>query len=208
MDKSLLISKDESKKLQDLIDEHLRAKGITSLLDEPVSIIDVEKFQEEIDKTKDPKSKELKRANRLKHKITVELDNNPDFYKPLADKLEELIEMRKKNQITQVELFKKFDQIQAKIVNKSKEAEGMGFGSEREFAVYKTLEQTLKDAKGKTGQIFEDIAEELSITGWQTKEDVKKSMRVKIKGVLRGNVPANELQPLTLSLMDRIKRNQ
>ena len=209
-DKSLEISKDESKKLQDLIDEHLRAKGITSLLDEPVSIIDVEKFQEEIDKTKDPKSKELKRANRLKHKITVELDNNPDFYKPLADKLEELIEMRKKNQITQVELFKKFDQIQAKIVNKSKEAEGMGFGSEREFAVYKTLEQTLENAenaKDKTAQIFEGIAEELSITGWQTKEDVKKSMRVKIKGVLRSNVTANELQPLTLSLMDRIKRN-
>ncbi len=211
VDKSLRISKDESKKLQDLIDEHLRAKGITSLLDEPVSIIDVEKFQEEIDKTKDPKSKELKRANRLKHKIKIELDNNPDFYKPLADKLEELIEMRKKNQITQVELFKEFDQIQAKIVNKSKEAEGMGFESEQEFAVYKTLEQTLEDAedaKGKTGQIFEGIAEELSITGWQTKEDVKKSMRVKIKGVLRGNVSPKEIQPLTVSLMDRIKRNQ
>lgn len=87
----------------------------------------------------------------------------------------------------------------------------MGFDSDREFAVYKTLEQTFEDAedsKGKTAQIFEGIAEELSITGWQTKEDVKKSMRVKIKGVLRGNVPANELQPLTLSLMDRIKRNQ
>jgi type I restriction enzyme R subunit len=52
VDKSLRISKDESKKLQSLIDEHLRARGISSLLDEPVSIIDVKKFQEEIDNTK------------------------------------------------------------------------------------------------------------------------------------------------------------
>jgi len=211
VDKSLRISKDESKKLQALIDEHLRAKGITSLLDEPVSIIDVEKFQEEIDKTRDPKTKELKRANRLKHKIQVEIDSNPDFFKPLADRLEELIKARRENRLTQLELFAEFDKIQAKIVNKSKEAEGMGFGSEQEFAVYKTLEQTFEDsedAKGKTGRIFEGIAEELSITDWLTKEDVKKSMRVKIKGVLRGNVPPKEIQPLTLSLMDRIKRNQ
>jgi len=137
----------------------------------------------------------------------VEIDSNPDFFKPLADQLEELIKARRENRLTQMELFAEFDKIQAKIVNKSKEAEGMGFGSEQEFAVYKTLEQTLEDAKDKTGQIFEGIAEELSITDWQAKEDVKKSMRVKIKGVLRGNVPPKEIQPLTLSLMDRIKRN-
>ena len=207
VDKSLRISKDESKKLQSLIDEHLRAKGITSLLDEPVSIIDVEKFQEEIDNTKSGKSKELKKANRIKHTIKTEIDDNPDFYQPLADKLEELIEKRKKNQITQVELFKEFDQIQHKIVNKSKEAADMGFGSDREFAVYKTLEQTLDDAKDITGQIFEGIADELSITDWQAKEEVKKSMRKGIKEVLRGKVPPKEIQNLTISLVDRIKRN-
>lgn len=153
-----------------------------------MSIIDVEKFQEEIDKTRDLKTKELKRANRIKHKIQVEIDSPPDFFKPLADQLEALIEQLRKNQITQVALFKALDQIQDKIVNKSREAQGMGFGSEREFAVYKTLEQTLEDARDKTGQIFEGIAEALSITNWHAKEDVKKSIRVKIKGVLRGNV--------------------
>jgi len=207
VDKSLRISKDESKKLQSLIDEHLRAKGITSLLDEPVSIIDVEKFQEEINDTKSGKSKELKRANRIKHTIKVEIDNNPDFYKPLADKLEELIEMRKKNQITQVELFKEFDLIQEKIVNKSKEAESMGFKSDREFAVYKTLEYTLDDAKEITGQIFTGIEEELSITDWQAKGEVKKSMRKNIKDVLRGKVESKDIQSITVSLVDLIKRN-
>jgi type I restriction enzyme, R subunit len=206
MDKSLRISKDESKKLQQLIDEHLRAKGIISLLDEPVSIIDVEKFEEEINKTKSGKSKELKISNRLRHKIKVEIDNNPDFYGPLADKLEELIEKRKKNQITQIELFEGFDQIQQKIINKNKEAESMGF-TDREFAVYKTLEYTLDDAKGITGQIFDRIEEELSITDWQVKGEVKKSMRKNIKDVIRGKVSSKEIQPLTISIVDRIKRN-
>ncbi|MBT3804996.1 MAG: type I restriction endonuclease subunit R [Desulfobacula sp.] len=207
MDKSLRISKDESKKLQSLIDEHLRAKGIISLLDEPVSIIDVKKFEKEINKTKSGKSKELKISNRLRHKIKVEIDNNPDFYGPLSDKLEELIKMRRKNQITQVKLFKEFDKIQEKIVNKSKEAESMGFSSDREFAVYKTLEYTLDDAKGITGQIFQGIEEELSITDWQVKGEVKKSMRKNIKDVLRGKVESNDIQSITVSLVDLIKRN-
>lgn len=207
MDKSLFITKDESKKLQNLIDEHLRAKGIISLLDGPVSIIDVEKFQKEINDTKSGKSKELKISNRLRHKIKVEIDNNPDFYKPLADKLEELIEMRRKNQITQVELFKEFDQIQQKIVNKSKEAESMGFGSDREFAVFKTLEKNISYPQAITKEIFSAVEEEVSILDWETKGEVTKSMRVKIKDVLRGKMDAKDIQALTVSLVDLIKRN-
>ncbi|MBU1389726.1 MAG: type I restriction endonuclease subunit R [Proteobacteria bacterium] len=207
MDKSLRISKDESKKLQSLIDEHLRANGIISLLDEPVSIIDVEKFQKEINDTKSGKSKELKMSNRLRHKIKVEIDNNPDFYQPLADKLEELIEMRRKNQITQVELFKEFDQIQQKIVNKSKEAESMGFNSDREFAVFKTLEKNISYPQAITKEIFSAVEEEVSILDWETKGEVTKSMRVKIKDVLRGKVKPKDIQSITVSLVDLIKRN-
>ena len=207
MDKSLCITKDESKKLQSLIDEHLRAKGITSLLDEPISIIDIEKFEEEINKTKSDKSKELKITNRLRHKIKVELDDNPHFYKPLADKLEELVEMRRKNQITQLELFKEFKQIQQKILNKSKEAESMGFKSDREFAVFKTLEKNIDNARDITQKLFSAIKDELSIMDWETKSEVKKSMRVKIKKVLRGRLAFQDIQALTVSLVDLIKRN-
>jgi len=208
IDKSMRISKDESQKLQQLIDEHLRAKGITSLLDEPISIIDVKKFQEEIDNTKDPKTKELKRVNRLKHKIKVELENNPDFYKPLADKLEELIEARRQNRISQLELFEEFDKIQQKIVEKDKEAENLGFKSERQFAVFKTLETKVgEEARGYTRLLFETLDGELSIDDWESKDQVKKSMRVKIKDVLRGRVEPEEIQPLTVSLLDLIKRN-
>jgi len=207
LDKSLKVSKDESRKLQGLIDEHLRAKGITSLLADPISIIDVDKFQEEIDNTLNPKTKELKRTNRIKHKIKVELENNPDFYKPLAERLEELIELRRKNQISQMELFKEFDQIQEKIVNQSKEAQQMGFSSNREFAVYKTLENTVYGAKDLTHQIFGSIEEELTIIDWDKKNEVSKAVRVKIKDAVRDKVDAKDLHKLAVSLVDLIKRN-
>jgi type I restriction enzyme R subunit len=207
LDKSLKVSKDESRKLQGLIDEHLRAKGITSLLDDPISIIDVDKFQEELDNTLNPKTKELKRTNRIKHKIKVELENNPDFYKPLAERLEELIEQRRKNQISQMELFKEFDQIQEKIVNQSKEAQQMGFSSNREFAVYKTLENTVYGAKDLTHQIFGSIEEELTIIDWDKKNEVSKAVRVKIKDAVRDKVDAKDLHKLAVSLVDLIKRN-
>ncbi|MGD9733958.1 MAG: type I restriction endonuclease subunit R, partial [Desulfamplus sp.] len=191
MDKSLMISKDESQKLQQLIDEHLRANGITSLLDEPVSIMDIDKFQAEMENTKNPDTKELKITNRLKHTIQASMDSNPDFYKPLADKLEELIKARKSNRISQIELFKELDHIQHKLINKHGEAEGLGFKFEYEFAVFKTLDAKLNgagNAKEITYTMLKAIEDELSIADWQSKEQVKKSMRVKIKDALRGRV--------------------
>jgi type I restriction enzyme R subunit len=208
VDKSMRISRDESQKLQQLIDEHLRARGITSLLDEPISIIDVEKFQKEIDNTTDPKTKELKRINRLKYKIKVELDNNPDFYQPLADQLEELVKARRENRISQLELFEEFDRIQQKILNKNKEVQNLGFQTEQQFAVYKTLETKIDQvAEEVTKNVFEALEGELSIAGWQDKSQVKKSMRVKIKDVLRGKVEPKELHNLSVSLVNLIKRN-
>jgi hypothetical protein len=55
--------------------------------------------------------------------------------------------------------------------------------------------------------LFEALEGELSIADWQDKSQVKKAMRVKIKGVLRGKVEPDKIQPLTVSLMDRIEKN-
>jgi len=207
-DKSLQVSKDESKKLQKLIDEHLRATGVDSLLAEPISIIDTEKFKQEIDNTTSDKSKELKIANRIRHKIKVDMDKNPDFYKPLSEQLEALIKMRKENRITQLELFKEFEEIQKKIVNLSQETKALGFSSNREFAVYKTLEDKLDgEAKDVTLDIFEAVADELSIDNWEDKGQVKKTMRVKIKNILTGKVEAEDKSKLTVSILDIIRKN-
>jgi type I restriction enzyme R subunit len=88
-DDELKISKDESQMLQGMIDAHLYTQGVINMLAEPISIIDQDKFKEEILNASSA-TKELKIRNNLKHTIKVGLDKNPDFYKPLAQRLEEL----------------------------------------------------------------------------------------------------------------------
>lgn len=208
IDETLKISSDDSRKLQALIDEHLRATGIRNLLDEPISVIDREAFEDEIRNTFSDKSKELKMTHRLKYTIKVELDKNPEFYKPLAERLEELIEQRKNERINQLDFLKELEAIQEKIINKNKEAERLGFNTEQEFAVFKTLENTIEgDAKVITNILFAALSDELNIVDWQNKDSIKKEMRKKIKETLRGKVEASKLNSLGVTIVDHLKRN-
>lgn len=79
--------------LQSMIDEHLKSNGIHSLLAEPISIIDKDKIKEEI-MNASPATKKLNIRNNLKHVMKVGLDKNPDFYKPLAERVDELLKQK------------------------------------------------------------------------------------------------------------------
>ncbi len=103
-DEELKVTKEESNMLQSLINTHLKATGVENLLEEPISIIDKDKFKAEI-MNASPNTKELKMRNNLKHTIKVGMDKSPDFYKPLAQRLEELLEQRKENRITQTDFW-------------------------------------------------------------------------------------------------------
>lgn len=64
----LFITKEDSKKIQLIIDEHLKATGMHYLLSEAIDITDSKKFAEEIAK-KSGRIKELTIANRIKYTI-------------------------------------------------------------------------------------------------------------------------------------------
>ena len=46
-----------------------------------------------------PATKELKMRNNLKHTIKVGIDKNPDFYKPLAQRLDELLKQKESQEL-------------------------------------------------------------------------------------------------------------
>jgi type I restriction enzyme R subunit len=208
VDDSLRVSREESKKIQAMVDKHLRAVGISYLLDSPVSIIDREKFEEEIRKTLGGKSRELKIIHRIRHIIKVNMDKNPEFYRPLSKRLEELINQRRQERIDQMKLFKELEEIQEKIVNKQNEGRKLGFTTDAQFAVYKTLETLLKsEAIPVTNAIFQSITDELRIDNWQNKGQVKKTMRLKIKEHISGKVPAAKKDQVAKSLLAVIESN-
>jgi len=81
----------ESQKLQIMIDENLRAAGITSLLAEPIAITNREEFADELAKQGQGTQKLVKK-NATKHRIQTGLQINKSFYGPLSEVLEKAID--------------------------------------------------------------------------------------------------------------------
>ena len=207
-DDELKISKEESKMLQSMIDEHLKSEGVENLLSEPISIIDKEKFKEEI-MNASPATKELKMRNNLKHTIKVGLDKNPDFYKPLAQRLDELLKQKKEERITQTQLLIAYTEIQDEIIGEQKEGEEKGFTTERSRAVYNTMKVLFnEDAEDATKTLFDLIKGELNIIGWQDKGRVKKDIENKIMRFLKTKLERSEAKAKAKEMVDVLIKNR
>jgi type I restriction enzyme R subunit len=184
-DEELKISKDESKMLQSMIDEHLTANGVENLLAEPISIIDRDKFKEEI-MNASPATKELKMRNNLKHTIKVGLDKNPDFYKPLAQRLEELLKLKEAQRIDEAQLLLSYTEILDEILDEQQEGKDKGFKTERQRAVYNSMKMMFDgEAEDATHTIFDLIKGELDIIRFQEKGQVLKDIENKIMRYLK-----------------------
>ncbi|WP_044211491.1 type I restriction endonuclease subunit R [Flammeovirga sp. OC4] len=207
-DDTLKISKEESAKLKALIDEHLQATGVKDLLEEPVSIIDHEKFKEELERTSSDESKAKKIANRARHVIKVGMDQNPDFFKPLSEMLEDLIKQQEEDRISHTQLLIEVNhKVIDKIRMKDQEAENLGL-NQQEFAVYSTINTKLNgNALAVTKEIFEAIKSEMEVKGWQEKFQSLKSIESNIRKTLKNYMPKEEYKPILSNLVDLIKKN-
>ncbi|MCX6235005.1 MAG: type I restriction endonuclease [Bacteroidetes bacterium] len=207
-DEELKITRDESLKLQQMVDQHLKATGVDNLLQEPISIIDKDKFREDI-LNASPATKELKMRNNLKHIIKVGLDRNPDFFKPLAQRLEELIKEREEDRITQLKLLEAFAEIQDIIINENKEGKEKGFETEDQIVVYNTMKTIFDDeAEYATRKIYEVIEGEMSIVGWEDKGMVRKEMENKIIKVLLQKMERADARLKAKELVELIAKNK
>jgi type I restriction enzyme R subunit len=207
-DDGLKISKDESLMLQEMIDEHLKAGGVKNLLAEPISIIDKDKFKEEI-MNASPATKELKMRNNLKHTIKVGIDKNPDFYKPLAQRLDELLKQKTEERITQLDLLKAFAEIQDEIIAQQKEGEQKGFITERERAVYDSMKTMFaEDAENATKRLFDSIKGELNIVGWDTKGRVQKDIENKVMHFLKETLDRDEAKAKAKEMVNVLIKNK
>jgi type I restriction enzyme R subunit len=180
----LFITKEESQKIQLIIDEHLKATGVHYLLSEAIDITDSEKFAEEIAK-KSGRIKELSIANRIKYTIQANKKENPEFYEDIAKRLDRLIKDREENRIDQIQLLLEFNQIQEQIKNSKQEWQKLDLKSTEQFPVYKKLEKIVDNPKELTLAIFEKIEVYLQKEDWVEFDDIKKEIRRNIKSLLR-----------------------
>jgi type I restriction enzyme R subunit len=206
-DEDLKVSKDESKMLQAMIDEHLRSEGVLNLLEEPISIIDRDKFKEEM-MNASPATKELKMRNNLKHTIKVGIDKNPDFFKPLAQRLEELLKQRKEQRITETQLLLAYAGLLDEIVGEQQEGVSMGFVTEQQRAVFTSMKTIFNgEAEDATHTLYDLIKGELNIVGWKEKTRVQKDIENKIKRFLKTKLDHSEAKLKAKELVDVLKKN-
>ncbi|WP_339814278.1 type I restriction enzyme endonuclease domain-containing protein, partial [Zunongwangia profunda] len=207
-DEDLKVSKDESKMLQTMIDAHLHSEGVEDLLEEPISIIDKEKFKEEI-MNASPSTKELKMRNNLKHTIRVGLDKNPDFFKPLAQRLEELVKQKKEQRITETQLLLAYAGLVDEIVEEQQESKSKGFTTDQKKAVYNSMKAIFNEgAEDATHTLYDLISGELSIVGWADKSRVKKDIENKIKRYLRSKLNNIEAKQKAKDVLDILIKNK
>ena len=206
-DEDLKTTTEESQMLRAMIDEHLEAEGVKNLLAEPVSIIDKDKFTEEMMKAS-PTTNELFLQNNLKHTIKVGKDKNPDFYKPLGDRLDELLRLRHEERLSQTDMLKAFADIQEAIRAEQKEGEARGFVTERERALYNTMKVIFgEEAEAVTHDVLKKINDELSITDWQNKDRVQKDIENKLLRYLLTKMDRPEAKAKARDIVKVLKKN-
>lgn len=188
----MFITREETKKIQMIIDEHLRATGVHYLLHDAIDITDPEAFRRELE-NKSGKTKELTIANRIKHTIQANKKENPDFYKDIAKRLEELIKAKEEDRITQAQLLIEFDKLQEEIRNSKEEWKRLGLASKEQFPIFKTLEKVVPNPKEFTIAVFEKIGMYFQKSDWKDHDDIKKEIRKNIKSLLRNNGVDKEL---------------
>ncbi|SMB92135.1 type I site-specific deoxyribonuclease, HsdR family [Hymenobacter roseosalivarius DSM 11622] len=206
-DEELKISKDESKMLQQLINEHLLAAGVQNLLEEPVSIIDREKFKQEI-LNASPGTKMLKMRNQLKHVIKLGMDRNPDFYKPLAQRLEELLKEYEAQRLDQAQLLLAFSELADTVSNENQEGNAEGFHTESQIAVFNSM-KTIFDgqATAATHELFELVSGELEIVGWRDKGEVRNTIESKIRKLLSATMERPAAKEKAKELVEILRKN-
>lgn len=206
-DEELKVSPDESKMLQQLINEHLTSRGVQNLLAEPVSIIDREKFKQEI-LNASPGTKMLKMRNQLKHVIRLGMDRNPDYYKPLAQRLEELLKEYEAQRLDQAQLLLAFTALQDEVINENQEGNAHGFLTEGQVAVFNSMKTIFdSEAAAVTSKLFELVSGELGIVGWKEKGEVRNEMESKIRKLLLSKLERPEARQKARELVEILRKN-
>ncbi|MTI12153.1 type I restriction enzyme subunit R domain-containing protein, partial [Sansalvadorimonas verongulae] len=185
----------ESALLQQLLDEHIEADEVRSLLGREVSILDANDM-ERLRKLKSLGSQALTMKNQLKHTIATGKQKNPGFFEPLEEALKKLIEDEKEKRIEQAEFLRQLELFSQKVRDKAAGARHAGFADPAQVAVFDYLNDRLgKSGEGEsqtsarqwTEALFADGAIQAVLASpiWKDKTEIHKELQKLIRKRLR-----------------------
>jgi type I restriction enzyme R subunit len=200
----------DGKKVQQLIDDHVRSLDIAELMD-PREIT-YDNFLGYAAKFKSERARTALVKNKARQIIQEFAPTNPVYYEKLRERLEKIIEEEEHRRIKDASYFNKLKGIYNEALNPEKERKKLGFSTQFEFAVYEIFLQSLKNdektSRDMTNAIFAKIKEEARIVDWKTKRSSEKRMSIAIYDILSENhYPEDKANELTMKIIDLAKKD-
>ncbi len=180
-------------KVRALVDEHIISTGVDPKIP-PVDLL-AANFKKKLKSVKSDESKASEIESAIKHHITVNIDEDPEYYKSLSLKLKDIILKSAGKWEQQIEfLLEMVDTIES---NHKKAADDIGL-SETEYAFYNILmaevsqvaeakgeyvvnDTTLSEVKATTQKLVNTFDEATVIVDFFNKQDEVKRMKKEIK---------------------------
>ena len=209
--------KEYEKKVQKLIDTHVRSEGIQQVTP-PVNIFERDAFKKEVDKLESAASKADTIAHRTARTITEKMDEDPVFYRRFGKILQETIDAYRQQRISEIEYLTKVTEVMESVVGRTgdKLPEVL---RDRDVAkaFYGVLNETFDGLELKEDSVpyrtqnlaanlavqIEDEIQKRLVVDWQANPDVQNEMRNAIDDLLYEARSAKGV-PLTVQDMDAI----
>jgi type I restriction enzyme R subunit len=210
-------------KVRELIEEAVIAEGIQILVKQ-VSLFTPE-FEEKLKALRTEAARASEMEHAIKNEIHVKLEEDPAFYSSLRERLEKLIEDRKAKRIDAAQQLKLFEALRTELRGHNEVAESLGM-SETSFAIYGLIAEPkpmvlaeprgpvygakVDEAKKELAEILEEqLAPQVGIVDWATKDEVLREMRRLIKRQLKAaSVPETKRETMAESIVDLMKRRR
>jgi len=180
-------------KVRQLVDEHIISTGVDPKIP-PVDLL-AANFKEKLKEVKSTESKASEVESAIKHHITVNLEEDPEYYKSLSLRLRDIIVKNAGNWERQLELL--LDMVDNIDVEHQKAAQDIGL-SETEYAFYNILTAevanvaeskgdyvvdagVMEEIKSTTQTLVNTFDEATDIVDFFNKQDEVKRMKKEIK---------------------------
>ncbi len=190
--------KEYEKKVQKLIDTHVRSEGIEQVTP-PVNIFEREAFRSEIEKLESPGSKADTIAHRTQRTITEKMDEDPVFYRRFGKILQETIDAYRANRINENEYLNKVTEVMNSVLGQTgdklpeilnnRDVAKAFYGLVNDVVVGTELKEDAIPYGGSNPAAdlavkIDNAIKERLVVDWRGNEDVKNDMRNAIEDLL------------------------
>lgn len=162
------------KQLQKLLDQHVVTEEVIRLVD-PISILDTELFEEEVEKLVGLRAKAEKIAAATSKHISVNIDVDPVLYKRLSELIIQTIKDMRAARISELEALEKLKHIKEEALGKSSvDIPEDVQDKTRKVSVYRLFrgEEKLAEHEVQATNFFDHLLTENELVDWEKRSDI------------------------------------